>query len=206
MGDSQALSPRVFIDRATPGDERCRGKGTPGTPAPPPPGLGGGPGGGREGARPAAGCPAAQTGSLLVCLQLRAAPRQPSLVKCCHLLLLRVIPLYEFFWLLFVSNIAKSSGASGSSGVCTPSVGGHGGGGNERQRGAALTLSRHPNGAALSLWGWGQGEGSGIPPPPSYIWVSVVGCSQHPISPRFVPGVRVFRLGDRPCGICCGSE
>lgn len=30
-------------------------------------------------------------------------------------------------------------------------------------------MSRHPDGAGLSLGGWGQGEGSGIPPPELYL-------------------------------------
>lgn len=79
VGDSQAVSPRVFIDRATPGDGAIpasvfpRG---PGTPRPPNPRAGtGGPGwrgGGPGRLDGGTGCTPARSGSPPVCLQLCA--------------------------------------------------------------------------------------------------------------------------------------
>lgn len=106
VGDNQAVSPRVFIDRATQRDEpsqsRCfPGAGDTATPDSPRagtlcPGWRGGVPAGWTGGR---GVPSAV--GLAACLPSTLRSRRPpSLVKCCHLLFLRVIPLYEFFGLV----------------------------------------------------------------------------------------------------------
>lgn len=116
VGDSQAASPRVFIDRETQGDEpsqpRCFPGGWGHRDPPEPPGWDGVSGLVGRGSRPAGlgdrGYPSAV--GLAACLPSTLRSRRPpSLVKCCHLLLLRVIPLCEFFWGWFRVKYSEKS-------------------------------------------------------------------------------------------------
>lgn len=103
VGDSQAVSPRVFIDRTTEGDEpsqpRCFPGGWGHRDPRESPGWEGAPGLAGRGSRPAGlgvRVNPRAVGLAACLLSTLRSRRPPSLVKCCHLPLFRVIPLYEF--------------------------------------------------------------------------------------------------------------